>query len=68
MGDAEIASFGGRVISLYRVPTRKELREYLCLDEPAVTKLCRAQGFEWLPRAAGAPTKSQDRRRLAIDE
>jgi hypothetical protein len=36
---------------LYRVPTRKELREYLGSDEPAVTKLCRAEGFDWLPRA-----------------
>jgi hypothetical protein len=40
----------GRTVP-YRVPTRKELREYLCSDEPAVTKLCRAQGCNWLPKA-----------------
>jgi hypothetical protein len=36
---------------LYRVPTRRELREFLCLDDPAVTKLCHKEGFDWLPRA-----------------
>jgi hypothetical protein len=67
--NAEKKSFGGGATSLYRVPTRKELREHLCLDDPAVTKHCRAQGFEWLPRAARAPTsKIQDRSRRAIDE
>jgi hypothetical protein len=44
--------------SLYRIPTRKELRENLCLDEPAITKLCRAEGFDWLPRAAAARSVS----------
>ena len=47
----EQASLGGCATSLYRVPTRKELRECLCLDEPAVTKLCRREGFDWLPCA-----------------
>lgn len=37
--------------SPYRIPTRKELREFLCVDQPAITKLCRAEGFDWLPRA-----------------
>jgi hypothetical protein len=42
----------------YRVPTRAELREYLCLDKATVTKLCRAEGFTWLPRAqAGRPRR-----------
>jgi hypothetical protein len=35
----------------YRVPTRKELREHLGTDEPAINKLCRKEGFWWLPRA-----------------
>lgn len=48
---AEQAGFSTRSI-LYRVPTRKELREFLGVDEPSVTKLCRAEGFGWLPRAS----------------
>jgi hypothetical protein len=36
---------------LYRVPTRKELREYRCCDEATITKLCRREGFDWLPSA-----------------
>jgi hypothetical protein len=47
----EQAGFGGRATSLFRVPTRKELREYLCTDESAINKLCQAEGFNWLPRA-----------------
>jgi hypothetical protein len=68
--NAEEESFGGGATSLYRVPTRKELREYLCLNEPAVTKLCRAQGFEWLPRAGRAPTnpKTGEHWQSATDE
>jgi hypothetical protein len=48
----EQQSFADRATCLYRVPTRKELREELLLDEPAVTKLCRAEGFDWLPKAS----------------
>jgi hypothetical protein len=47
----EKAERGAQATTLYRVPTRKELREYLGRDEPAVTKLCKAEGFDWLPRA-----------------
>ena len=40
----------------YRVLTRAELGEYLCLDKPAIAKMCRAEGVDWLPRApAGRP-------------
>jgi len=46
----------------YRVPTRKDLREYLYTDEATITKLCRAQGFTWLPRApAGRPRRRHGR-------
>jgi hypothetical protein len=42
----------------YRVPTRCELGAHLCLDQSAVTKLCRAEGFGWLGRApAGRPRR-----------
>ena len=58
----EQARWGGRPIALYRVPTRKELRQYLGLDEPAVTKLCRAEGFDWLPRAAPSGPSPRARR------
>jgi hypothetical protein len=47
----EQQSWGTGRPMLYRVPTRKELREFLGSDEPTVTKLCRAEGFNWLPRA-----------------
>jgi hypothetical protein len=37
---------------LYRIPTRKELRRHLGLaDEASITKLCRREGFDWLPAA-----------------
>ena len=36
---------------LYRIPTRKDIREHLNVVEARVTKLCRAEGFNWLPRA-----------------
>jgi hypothetical protein len=48
--DREQQSFGGGATCLYRIPTRKEVCEELGLDEPAVTKLCCAEGFDWLPR------------------
>jgi hypothetical protein len=48
----EQQNFGGGATSLYRIPDRKELREELLLDEPAVTKLCHAAGFYWLPKAS----------------
>jgi hypothetical protein len=51
----EQAHWRNRAAVLYRVPIRKELRAHLCLDEPAVTKLCRAEGFDWLPRTLRAP-------------
>jgi hypothetical protein len=35
----------------YRVPTRKELRMHLSTDDSTITKLCKAAGFDWLPRA-----------------
>jgi hypothetical protein len=44
--------WGNQRTVLYRVPTRKELREFLGSDEPTVTKLCRAEGLDWLPRAS----------------
>jgi hypothetical protein len=47
----ERKSFGDRASCLYYIPTRKEVREELALDEPAITKLCRAEGLDWLPRA-----------------
>jgi hypothetical protein len=47
----EQARWGDQRTVLYQVPTRKDLREYLCSDESAVTKLCLAQGCNWLPRA-----------------
>jgi hypothetical protein len=57
--DREQQSFGDRASCLYRVPTRKELREELLLDEPAVTKLCRAEGFGWLPKASVRASKTR---------
>jgi hypothetical protein len=47
----EQARWGSHHTVLYRVPTRKELRLHLSMDEPAITKLCQAKGFVWLPRA-----------------
>jgi hypothetical protein len=47
----EQAHWRDRATVLYRVPNRKELCEYLCTDEPTITKLCRDEGFGWLPRA-----------------
>jgi hypothetical protein len=52
--EREQASSGGQFSSLFYAPTRKELREYFALDEPSVTKLCREEGFGWLPSAARA--------------
>jgi hypothetical protein len=52
-------SWADRATCLYRIPTRKELRQELALDEPAVTKLCRTQGFRWLPRASVRASKSR---------
>jgi hypothetical protein len=40
--------------SEYEYRPAKELREYLCVDEPRITKMCRAEGFGWLPRARAA--------------
>jgi hypothetical protein len=57
--DREQQSWSDRASCLYRVPTRKELREELLLDEPAVTKLCRAEGFGWLPRARVRDSKTR---------
>jgi hypothetical protein len=55
----EQAQWGKYRTVLYRVPTRTELGEHLCLDKPATTKVCRAEGFAWLPRAsAGRPPMS----------
>jgi hypothetical protein len=42
----------GQRTVLYLVPTRRQLQEYLCSDGPTVTKVCRAAGFDWLPRAS----------------
>jgi hypothetical protein len=50
----EQASRGDQLTSLYRIPSRKDIREHLNADEPRVTKLCRAGGFDWLPTAAQA--------------
>lgn len=47
----EQTRWGDQRTVLYRVPTRKELRLCLGSDEPAITKLARAEGFDWLPRA-----------------
>jgi hypothetical protein len=62
--DREQQNLGDRASCLYRVPTRKELREELLLDEPAVTKLCRAEGFGWLPRARVRDSKTRTQLRL----
>jgi hypothetical protein len=64
--DREQQSWGDRASCLYRVPTRKELREELLLDEPAVTKLCRAEGFGWLPRASVRDSKTRTGLRLSL--
>jgi hypothetical protein len=64
--DREQQSWGDRASCLYRVPTRKELREELLLDEPAVTKLCRAEGFGWLPRASVRDSKTQTQLRPSL--
>jgi hypothetical protein len=53
--EREHLNSGGRFTSLYYVPTRKELRQYLGLDEPRITKLCSEEGFGWLPSASRAP-------------
>jgi hypothetical protein len=55
----ERQSLGDQASCLYRIPTRKELREELLLDEPGVTKLCRAEGFGWLPRARVRDSKTR---------
>jgi hypothetical protein len=63
----EQSHWDGQATVLYRTPTRKELREYLDSDEATVTKLCRAEGFDWLPglrdraRDAGGSRKREDR-------
>lgn len=64
--DREQQSWGDRASCLYCVPTRKELREELQLDEPAVTKLCRAEGFGWLPRASVRDSKRRTRLRPSL--
>jgi hypothetical protein len=53
----EQAQWGDRTV-LYRIPTRAELGEHLCLDKSATTKLCRAEGFNWLPRESAGRPKS----------
>jgi hypothetical protein len=57
--DREQRSLGGQASCLYRVPTKKELREELLLDDPAVSKLCRAEGFWWLPTAKTRDSKKR---------
>jgi hypothetical protein len=56
---------GNQFTSLYYIPTRKELRRAFCTDESAITKMCRAEGFGWLPRAprrhrAGLPKRLRE--------
>jgi hypothetical protein len=53
--EREQASSGGQFTSLYYELTRKELRQEFCVDEPTITKWCRAEGFGWLPRASRTP-------------
>jgi hypothetical protein len=56
---AQALWLGGDPTKPYRVPTRAELGQHLCLDKPALSKLVRAEGFDWLPRArAGRPPMS----------
>jgi hypothetical protein len=50
--DREQQSYGAQASCLYRIPSRKELGEELALDEPAITKLCQAEGLNWLPRSS----------------
>jgi hypothetical protein len=48
---AELDKAPGQFSSLYYPLTRKELRQHFCVDDPAITKMCRAEGFGWLLRA-----------------
>ena len=47
-------SWGGHLTSLYRIPSRKDIREHLIVDEARITDLCQTQGFDWLPTAPQA--------------
>jgi hypothetical protein len=58
----EQAQWGDRTV-LYCVPTRHDLRDYLDKDEATVTKACRAEGCDWLPRARAGRTRRRRRYR-----
>jgi len=45
------------------VPTKKELKEYLAVDEPTITRRCREAGFSWLPSEPAGRKKSLQHRR-----
>jgi hypothetical protein len=45
------------------VPTKKELKEYLAVDEPTITRRCREAGFSWLPSELAGRKKSLQHRR-----
>jgi hypothetical protein len=60
----EQARWGDQRTVLYRVPVRKEVRVHMDANEPTVTKLCRAEGFDWLPRAPSGRRARATRRTL----
>ena len=50
----EQESWSGQLTSLYRIPSRRDLREHLNVVEARITQLARAEGLGWLPTAAQA--------------
>jgi hypothetical protein len=59
-----VTSYFARIAQERRdVPTKKELKEYLAVDEPTITRRCREAGFSWLPTELVGRKKSLQHRR-----
>ena len=58
------SNFARLAQQLRRVPTKKELKDELIVDEPTITRLCKEAGFSWLPTEPAGRKKSLQHRRM----
>jgi hypothetical protein len=54
----EDSIFAQVATELSRVPTKKDIREALCVDYQTLGRLCAESGFVWLPESVGGRPKS----------
>jgi len=52
------SNFARLAQQLRHVPTKKELKDELMVDEPTITRLCKEAGFSWLPTELAGRKKS----------